>query len=204
MRKLLISLLVAASLAVIPNVKAADDLPPVTDHEKVTVYLFRGNGCHVCQSFLEYFYGVYEDYADYFEIVAYESWENAENQALMLDAKTYFEEEASTSVPFIVIGDSYHSVGYNADAIIEEALRSYQDESYTDLIANMIEEEGYDVDAESFLEACAAEGICNTNNSSVNSQSGGISDGAIVAIIFAVIIVGFGSLVLFSRQQKKN
>ena len=68
----------------------------------------------------------------------------------------------------------------------------------------LIEEEGYDVDAETFLEACAAEGIGNTNNSSVNSQSGGISDGAIVAIIFAVIIVGFGSLVLFSRQQKKN
>ena len=43
MKKLLISLLVALSLTIIPNVKAADDLPELTDHEKVTVYLFRGN-----------------------------------------------------------------------------------------------------------------------------------------------------------------
>lgn len=202
MRKLLISLLVAASLAVIPNVKATDDLPLVTDHEKVTVYLFRGNGCHYCQGFLTEMSEIYDKYTDYLEVVAYESWKNQENLELLYDAKEYFGEEADSSVPFIVIGDSYHSIGYNTDEIIEEALKAYQDDSYTDLIAQMIEEEGYDVDAETFAEACSAEGINYTKGAEV--ASAGISDGAIVAIIFAVIIVGFGSLVLFSRQQKKN
>ena len=202
MKKLLISLFVVVSLVLIPNVKAADDLPEVTDHEKVTVYLFRGNGCHVCQSFLTEFSTMYQDYADYFEIVAYESWNNSENQELMLDAKEYFGEEANSSVPFIVIGDSYHSLGYNANTVIEEALRAYQDESYVDLIAQMVDEEGYNVDAETFEEAAQAEGIGVSDVDTV--QSGGISDGAIVAIIFAVIIVGFGSLLLFSRQQKNN
>lgn len=201
LKKLLVGVLVALSLVVAPSVKAAD-LPEVTDHEKVTVYLFRGNGCHVCQSFLTYFSEVYDDYTDYFEIVAYESWNNSENQSLMLDAKEYFGEEADSSVPFIVIGDSYHSLGYNGETVIEEALRAYQDESYTDLVANLIESEGYDVNAETFAEACAAEDIGYTEGGAV--ESAGISDGAIVAIIFTVIIVGFGSLVLFSRQQKKN
>ncbi len=202
MKKLLISLFVVVCLVLIPNVKAADDLPEVTDHEKVTVYLFRGNGCHVCQSFLTEFSTMYQDYADYFEIVAYESWNNSENQELMLNAKEYFGEDADSSVPFIVIGDSYHSLGYNANTVIEEALKAYQNESYTDLIAQMIEEEGYNAEAETFEEACADEGIMASDVNTV--QSGGISDGAIVAIIFVVIIVGFGSLVLFSRQQKNN
>ena len=201
LKKLLVSLLVVVSL-VIPNVKAADDLPTITNHEKVTIYLFRGNGCHYCQGFLTEMSEIYDDYTDYFEVVAFESWSNQENMELLYDAKEYFGEEVDSSVPFIVIGDDYHSIGYNTDVIIEEALKAYQDESYTDLIAQIIETEDYDVDTETFAEACSSEGIRYTEGGEV--ASAGLSDGAIVAIIFSVIIVGFGSLVLFSRQQRKN
>lgn len=197
MKKVVLSILVALSLLIIPNVKA-DDLPTITDHEKVRVYLFRGNGCAVCRSFITAFSEIYQDYADYFEIVAYETWENTENASLMYDVKEYFGEEANGSVPFIVIGSNFHSLGYNQNTVIEEALAAYQDESYTDIVAQFVEDGNYDVTLETFAEAAAAEEIAIANASSSES---GLSDGAIVAIIFGILILGFGGLIIYSRKK---
>lgn len=56
MKKVVLSILVALCLLIMPNAKAADiELPTLTDHEKVTVYLFRSSGCSHCQDFIEYF-----------------------------------------------------------------------------------------------------------------------------------------------------
>ena len=72
MKKVFLTVLVALSLIFIPNVKADEDLPVITDHEKVTIYLFRSNGCGHCQDFVDYFARNYYQYQDYFEIVTYE------------------------------------------------------------------------------------------------------------------------------------
>ena len=87
MKKVFLGVLVALSLALMPNVKAAeDDLPVITDHEKVTIYLFRSKTCGHCHDFLEYFAENYYKYQDYFEIVTYEV-SNADNYELMTTVK---------------------------------------------------------------------------------------------------------------------
>ena len=204
MKKLLVSLLVALSLVTVSNVKADVDLPELTDHEKVTVYLFRSSTCQHCHDFLTYFAENYYKYQDYFEIVSYEVSADG-NADLMYDVKDYFEETALGSIPYIVIGD-YDQLGFgNTDAareeIITQARNAYQDDSYEDVVAPIIAESDYSLTAETLEEACQSS---NIRYSDGETSEEGLSDGAIVAIIFAVIIVGFGSLVLFSRQQKKN
>ena len=67
MKKLLIALLCIFSLNV-TNVLADEiELPEVTDHEKVVIYIFRGQGCSHCFDALTYFNDEASKYSDYFE-----------------------------------------------------------------------------------------------------------------------------------------
>lgn len=205
MKKFIILIIAMFGFLVMPNVSAKEvELPEVTDHEKVKVYLFRGEGCSHCYDFLTYFADEYAKYTDYFEIVAYESWKNSDNQKLMLAVKELVGEEADGGVPFIVVGDDYHLLGFGDDSgeeIINKALEAYQDEKYTDIVAKAIKDEKVSPTAETIVEAATSEGIkVNENTSSKDEDEKGISDGAIVAIVFGVIILGFGGLVLISRK----
>ena len=202
MKKVFLGVLVALSLALMPNVKAAeDDLPVITDHEKVTIYLFRSKTCGHCHDFLEYFAENYYKYQDYFEIVTYEV-SNADNYELMTTVKERMGEEVDGSVPYIVIGNNFDQLGFGTDGtdIIEEALNAYEDESYVDYVNQIIEEENLDP-AETSLEEAASEigaSVVGLNGEDPNAS---LSDGAIVAIIFGILILGFGGLVLYSRKK---
>ncbi len=205
MKKYIILIIAMFGFLIMPNVSAKEaSLPEVTDHEKVKVYLFRGAGCSHCYDFLTYFASLDTDYSDYFEIVAYESWENSDNQKLMLAVKELVGEEADAGVPFIVVGGDYHFLGFADDTgeeIINEALKAYQDEKYTDIVAKAIKDEKLSPTAETLAEAATSEGIkVNENTSSKDEDDKGISDGVVVAIVFGVIILGFGGLVLISRK----
>ena len=187
MKKVFLGVLVALSLALMPNVKAAeDDLPVITDHEKVTIYLFRSKTCGHCHDFLEYFAENYYKYQDYFEIVTYEV-SNADNYELMTTVKERMGEEVDGSVPYIVIGNNFDQLGFGTDGtdIIEEALNAYEDESY----------------AETSLEEAASEIGASVVGLNGEDPDAGLSDGAIVAIIFGILILGFGGLVLYSRKK---
>lgn len=201
MKKLFIGAIVALCLVIMPNVQAAEgDLPEPTDHEKVTVYLFRSNSCGHCHDFLEYFSENYYPYRDYFEIVTYEV-SNQDNYELMLDAKERMGETVDGSIPYIVIGTTFDQLGFGTDGsdIIDAALEAYEDVSYQDFISQIIEEEGYEPEATSLEEAANENGI-NVNNSD-NSSSDGLNDGVVVAIIFGILILGFGGLILYSRKK---
>ena len=202
MKKVFLGLLVALSLALMPNVKAAeDDLPVITDHEKVTIYLFRSKTCGHCHDFLEYFAENYYKYQDYFEIVTYEV-SNADNYELMTTVKERMGEEVDGSVPYIVIGNNFDQLGFGTDGtdIIEEALNAYEDESYVDYVNQIIEEENLDP-AETSLEEAASEIGASVVGLNGEDPDAGLSDGAIVAIIFGILILGFGGLVLYSRKK---
>lgn len=203
MKKLFLGALVALSLVFMPNVQAAEDedLPVVTDHEKVTVYLFRSSGCGHCQDFIEYFSENYYKYQDYFEIVTYEV-SNEDNYNLMQAAKERMGEDDEGSIPYIVIGSTFDQLGFGTDGteIIETALEAYQDESYTDLVSQLIEENGYEPEATSLEEAADYYGF-NMVGLNGEDPDAGLSDGAIVAIIFGILILGFGGLVLYSRKK---
>ena len=201
MKKVILGFLVALSLFVMPGVKADEDLPVITDHEKVTVYLFRSSSCGHCHDFLEYFAQNYYKYQDYFEIVSFEV-SDGENYELMSAVKERMGADVDGRIPYIVIGNSFDQLGFGTDGqeIIDEALAAYQDESYQDYVGSIIEEEGYEPSDETLEEAAESLGI-NVVGLNGEDPEAGLSDGAIVAIIFGILILVFGGLVLYSRKK---
>ena len=118
------------------------------------------------------------------------------------ELQEYFDVDGVGSIPYFVIGENFDNLGYATTEIVEEALKQYQSDDYKDFVAEFIEKGDYNgLKTETLEEACAAKGIKYGANSK-NTEEGKLSDGAIVAIIFTVVIVGFGVLVLSSRQQK--
>lgn len=213
MKKYIVLLISIVGVLFATNVKAAKiELPKKTDHEIVKVYLFRGAGCSHCYDFLTYFSDKFKDYEDYFQIAAYESWNNSTNQKLMLAVKKIVGEEENGSVPFIVIGDDYKLMGFGAksgEEIIEAALKAYQDENYTDIVKKAIKDNNLSPKAETIAQAAKEESISvkdeytKTDITEVyenHSTKKGLSDGAVIAIVFGVIILGFAGLVVLSRK----
>ena len=200
MKKVFLGILVALSLLIMPNVQADDDLPTITDHEKVTVYLFRSSGCGHCQDFIEYFAENYYLYQDYFEIVTYEVSDKT-NYELMNLAKERNGEDRD-GVPYIVIGNTFDQLGFGTDGteVVDAALAAYEDVSYADLVQEIIEEEGLEP-TETSLEAAADYYGFTMVGMNGEDPNAGLSDGAIVAIIFGILILGFGGLVLYSRKK---
>lgn len=193
MKKILLTLLAAVSVLFVGSANAVE-LPEVTDHEKITVYLFRGSGCGHCYDFLEYFSDKAADYKDYFEIVSYETWKDQDNSAL-LSAVSERVGNTETGVPFIVIGD-YYKVGFStasAESIIQEALKAYQDEDYEDVVASVIEDEELTANPETLKEACQSEGIVTDESK--------ISDSVVIIVIFVVLVGGFVGLMFLSKKK---
>ena len=202
MKKVFLSILVALSLLITPHVQAAEDLLTITDHEKVTVYLFRSSSCSHCRDFIDYFADNYYEYQDYFEIVTYEVSEE-DNYYLMLDAKERNGQEGDGSVPYIVIGETFDQLGFGTDGteIIEAALEAYEDVSYKDMVQEIIEDEDLNPSETSLEEAADYYGFNMAGFDGNPTGEEGLSDGAVVAIIFGILILGFGGLVIYSRKK---
>lgn len=205
MKKLLIGLVCLLAFSFF-TVEAAE-LPKKTDHEIVTIYIFRGSGCSHCYEALEYFTNFFEanpEYKDYVQLKAYEVWQDANNSNLMQAvAKKYGDEVGG--VPYIVVGESYHSTGFASQLgpeIIDAALEEYENKKYKDVVAEVAKT----VDDETVTtleEAAYAEGIVseysasNTNESEDNHNA----DAWIVAGIFVVIFGGIFGLVALSKKK---
>lgn len=101
------------------NYKESDD--------QITIYLFRGKGCGYCRAFLSFLNGITDEYGKYFKVVSFESWYDADNQAL-LDTISTFKGEAAQGVPYIIIGDQVFG-GYTEsyDDAIKEAITTLYD-----------------------------------------------------------------------------
>ncbi len=74
-----------------------------TDNQ-ATIYMFRGKGCGFCRSFLKFMNSITTEYGNYFKIVSFESWYDADNNDL-LNTISEFMGEKATGVPYIIIGD---------------------------------------------------------------------------------------------------
>ena len=112
----------------------------VTDHEKITIYIFRGDGCPHCEEAIKYFKTVEDEYKDFIQYVTYETWNSEANHDFLgLVAKRFGEEKYG--VPFIVIGDK-HYVGYRTGSgvgMINYALEQYKNDDYKDIVKEIIE-----------------------------------------------------------------
>lgn len=197
MKKLITIFLVILTLVFAPLSVSAAKLPEVTDHEKVKVYLFWADYCGHCHNFIKYFSNKAANYEDYFEIVTFQTNNSKENSALMEELiKNY--DDVKGGIPFIIIGSKFHQEGFGTDGknIIDAALDAYEDKDYEDIVAKTIKETEIKAESKSYYDACTVAGV-----SCSREKSSGLSDGTVIAIIFGVIILGFGALVIFSRKK---
>ena len=211
MKKILVTILTVLSILLIPGVGAKTKLPEKTDHEKVKVYLFWSSTCHNCHNLIEYFSNKYNIYEDYFEIVTYQTNNDKVNSTLSNDIAKQVGEDPGY-VPLVIIGDTYHVLGWDESVgkrIIDEALKAYQDENYTDIVKKAIKDNNLSPKAETIAQAAKEESISvkdeytKTDITEVyenHSAKKGLSDGAVIAIVFGVIILGFAGLVVLSRK----
>ncbi len=139
---------------------------------RVKVYFFRGEGCPHCAEAEEWFSKIQEEYGSKFQIVDYETWNDADNAELMQKvAVARGEEDEATGVPYIIIGDKSW-VGFAESSMADEI------KSQIDTVYAQAEADRYDV--MELVETGA------TNTSSKKDSNG--SD--ILALIIILVVVG--------------
>ena len=130
MKKIINYIVVLLFLLIIPfGVYAKED-------NKVTLYLFHGDGCPHCEEemkFLETIEGKYDN----LEIVKYEVWYNEENSELLDNVIEKFEI-TRRGVPTNVIGDTIITgFGSSTGSKIERAIEYYQKNDYEDVVSQI-------------------------------------------------------------------
>lgn len=125
------------------------------ESDKITLYLFYGDGCPHCAQEKEFLSRIEGNY-DNLEIVKYEVWKNKDNQKFMNEVATSLGVERS-GVPLTVIGDTY-MVGWSEalESRVTRALRFYSQNEYVDVVEQIkngtyekpVEKEDTDFDKE--------------------------------------------------------
>lgn len=162
--------------------------------------MFWSSTCHNCHNLIEYFSNKYNIYEDYFEIVTYQTNNDKVNSTLSNDIAKQVGEDPGY-VPLVVIGDTYHVLGWDESVgkrIIDEALKAYQDENYTDIVAEKIKKDNLEVTEKTFTDACSTAGITCKGGSLTSS-----SDGIIIGVVFGILIIGFTGIVIYSKKKSE-
>ena len=105
---------------------------------KVNIYLFRGKGCTYCRRFLTFLESVTDEYGKYFNVVAYEVWEDEANNELMENVKEFLGEKKD-GVPFFVIGNQKF-LGFgekDGEKVLEAIKKEYDAKKKYDVIKEM-------------------------------------------------------------------
>lgn len=142
-----------------------------TDNQ-VPIYLFYGENCGYCASFINFLNSIVGDYGEYFRLQAYEV-SNRENNELM-GKVARFMKKSGKGVPFIVIGDKVFD-GYSSAS--DESIKKAITDTYEKDI-----EERYDV-------------LKEMANPKANK------DWIAVVVIGVVVVIGIGGLVFIARKS---
>ena len=92
--------------------------------DQVTIYLFRGQGCHYCKDFLNFLNDNAQEYGKYFKVRSFEVWSDDFNNNL-LEVTSNFLNKPAGGVPYIIIGNKVFA-GY-APSYNEEILTTIKD-----------------------------------------------------------------------------
>ena len=102
-------------------------------NDKVTLYLFHGDGCPHCAEEIKFLNSIEGKYKN-LEIVKYEVWYNDENASLLQDVYKAFDITRN-GVPTTVIGNTIiQGYGDTAGAKIERAIEYYLENDYIDQV----------------------------------------------------------------------
>lgn len=93
--------------------------------DQITIYLFRGDGCHYCKDFLNFLNDNSKEYGKYFKLESLEVWNDSFNNDLMIVTSEFLNEPAK-GVPYIIIGKKVFT-GY-ANSYNEDILTTIKDE----------------------------------------------------------------------------
>ena len=104
-------------------------------NDKITVYLFYGDGCPHCAEEKEKLLPILEKYDDV-EIIQLETWYNEKNKDLLDEVANVFDTKSV--VPFTIVGD-VHTVGYSSsiDDTIIKAIQYYRTHDFVDQVARI-------------------------------------------------------------------
>lgn len=108
------------------------------NEDQAIIYMFRGDGCNHCQSFLSFLNDITEEYGKYFRLVSYETWSDQSNNTLMKKVSNYLKANA-TGVPFIIIGNTYYK-GYDSarnEDIKKAIMKEYENNNENDVLVKM-------------------------------------------------------------------
>lgn len=124
-------------LVLIPNIVRADN----QEKEKISVYVFYGDGCPHCHKAFEFFEDIEDEYGQYFNLVKYETWYSHRNNKMMASVADALKTDTENlGVPYIIIGDKTflgYSESYNED-IKKAIVDAYNDDKYIDKVKPVI------------------------------------------------------------------
>lgn len=143
--KILIFSLFACMLFIVPffvNGEEKENNTTEADN-KVTVHIFKREGCQYCAAALEFFNSLLKDkeYGKYFELVKYDIVTESESSKLFDELEEYLEETID-GVPYIVIGEERfpgYIESWNED--IKSAIKELYEtpvEERVDIVSNVI------------------------------------------------------------------
>lgn len=158
---------------------ASEESNEVVDN-KVNVYFFRGDGCSYCASAEEFFESIQDEYGQYFNLVDFETWNDAGNAILLENVAEYLGQEVE-GVPYIVIGKQTWN-GYASD--------------YDESIKKAIKDE-FEKDVTS-RDNIIAEVKAKIKNDEENKNY--TSD--IIAVVLIVLVIGAGTVgIIYARKK---
>lgn len=159
-----------------------DDEESDKKKSKVKVYFFHGDGCPHCADAEEFFDSLEDEYGDLFEVVAYETWYNEENSAL-LEEIGETRDETITGVPYILIGNKSWA-GYASD--------------YDDEIIDAIKDE-YSTPDKDRYDIMDLIDIANGDDEKENKAS--VSSDVITLILIVIVVAGIVGGVVVARKK---
>ncbi len=162
--------------------------------KKTTLYMFSKEGCPNCETAENYFNNMLKENKDLFDFVIIEAYdengrvvtEDAKN--LMTATLEEFNEDTTPYFPTIVVGDLLH-IGAGSLDEVKDKINSYKDNNeYQDKVQ----------DIASILEIDINK-IKRISTEEKQKQES-THDLIILAVIFIVLIGGFGGLILLGKK----
>lgn len=94
------------------------------EENKVNIYFFWGQGCPHCEKEFQFFEKIKEEYGQYYNLYAYETWKHKENAELLsIFAKAM--NDKVTGVPYTIIGNqSFKGFNEQKEKLFLEAIQS--------------------------------------------------------------------------------
>ena len=177
--------------------------------DKMNIYLFWGNGCGHCSSYLNYVASsLVKDYGNKVNFISYEVWKSTANNELMQKVGEVLNLSNVGGVPLIVIGEKSF-VGYSESrneqitAAIDEALAS---EEKVDVIKKAISADYDPVNSDEQDNKDDGENKEESGNSNLSKKETSKKDSdLVIKIILIVVGVCLGVIfIVFLSKPKKD